>query len=257
MEQVDFSGINQQIMEDKLKTPDVIYIDLSIIKDLFLGTILSMIKTKEQYDIIMTNLKIYEGRYIDNIEHALPKLGITQEQYLEHRATISDFKLFQISPITEFINVFSNFVTGINNKRAVMQKISPIQLYINVYPLNMPRQALVEIANIFQNTFAMNTSILIKPITDYALEFIHKIDMFFMEDIKSFMENDIIKKEMVDKKFNDTLIYAPRRIGDLSVLTEIHKTEENLMKDFIVTETYIRFMCMFSYLPSLKISINK
>lgn len=252
---MDFTHISEQIMQSKLKTPDVIYVDMVLIKDFFLGALLKMINSKEQYLTIRDNIHKYENRFVDNVEYVFPELGITQQEYLANRIGLSDFDIFQGSPVTNFLNMLNQIVMSINNKTAASQKKTMIKLYINTFPLQLPFAVATAIANDFQSTYAMDVRIMQRPLHKCELSFVSELDLIFTDDIKSLIEEPVYRDAFKDQKFLEKQIFATKKLGSLKPL-ETHKTEQELMQDFLMTESFIQLMCHFGYMPPLQILLS-
>jgi hypothetical protein len=107
----------------------------------------------------------------------------------------------------------------------------------------------------FGDMFAMNISTINKHIDDIPLEEMLSYDECFIYDLKSLLENSIYSKAFTDLKFEDITIYAPRQIKSLEVL-EVLDDPEKLESDFLVTETFLKLICRFTYLPPLFILID-
>jgi hypothetical protein len=215
-----------------------------------------MISTQEEYDYIYRNLKTYPFRYIDKLSRCFPDLPFTDNEVEEHFQTMNHDKLLQISPNTICFGEFLHRVMEINNKTAVKQDTNPVNLTINTYPLILSNPIIERMSEAFGDMFAMDISIINKDINDIPLEEMLTYEECFIYDLKSLLENSIYSQAFTDLKFEDIAIYAPRQIKSLEVL-DILDDSEKLESDFLVTETFLKFICKFTYLPPLFILIDK
>jgi hypothetical protein len=247
--------MNEAWFSGRLHSPSNIYLDLRLFKDIYLGTILDMISTSEEYNYIFKNLKTYPFRYIDKLSRCFPELPFTDEQIEEHLSTMDHDKLFQTSPNTVCFMEFLRRVMDINNKTAVKQDTNVVNLTINTYPLTLSDNISQRMIVAFGDMFAMNISTINKHIDDIPLEEMLSYDECFIYDLKSLLENSIYSKAFTDLKFEDITIYAPRQIKSLEVL-EVLDDPEKLESDFLETETFLKLICRFTYLPPLFILID-
>jgi hypothetical protein len=251
---MDEYQLGEQVIKSSIKYPKRIYLDLNLFKDFFLGTVLSMINSEEEYNYILSNLMEYIVRYIDDIEYIFPKLNIPNDKFIEFQKTLDPNKLFYASPGTTFISEFSSYMSNINNQAAVVKDKSVVNITINTYPLDLNINIKKKIAREFSLGYAVNVNIICIPLYNLKIEEILKYDAFFIYDFKSLITSHHAKA-FSDMKFEFKTIKTIRQVESLDVFKK-HKSDEDIEYDFIVTEAYLKIICDFTYLPPVGVLIK-
>lgn len=251
---MDEYTLGKTLIENNVTYPKKIYLDMQLLKDYFLGNVLDMIDTEEEYDYILSRLKSYIVRYVDDVEYIFPKLNITNTRFNNNLNKINHNKLFQISPGTTFLKEFIDFMASVNNKAAVKKDRSIPEVVINTYPLKLHPKITNTIAKEFSNAFASHIKIISLPLINMDVDEFKTHEALFVYDFKTLVENPIYKKHFADLEFDETWIYAPKQVRDLDTLNS-YETVLSLEEDFIITEHYLKLMCIFEYLNTIGVLI--
>lgn len=233
-----------------------IYIDLPYIQDIYLGALLQLIKTEEEYNYIIKNIGSYNHRLTNDILTYFPKLTISKEQidsYISNKDNL--FKLLAVSPYT---NMFQNLkllhenISRMNKVVADMKSYPSITYTINTYPLVLP----LELKKFLKNRFSYISSNIIfgtmcKPISIISQDELVSNDLLLISNIDDFVSEhsnhlDYFYKQL---KYSQKYICSPRRIYNKELLDEVHYlNKEQVEKCMILTESLLATCSEFSYL---------
>jgi len=249
IDQQVFDDYNAAMSEDNLKTPDVIYLDIRFVKDLYLGAILLTIDNQEQYKLLYDNITTYNERVIDDIGIVLPELGITNDRVLETMKTKAD-KLYDLSPVYTFMTNINDMLINVNHKCTIAKKLIIPTLIINVYPAKLSDAKMIAIGMYYIKTYGIRVKVISKPFKEIDPKIVRNIDLMYLYDLESFVSNPDYTKGFQDMKFEKLDLISVKRVANKEALT-IHKTKADLDKDFLMTECYINLMCNFAYIPNL------
>lgn len=233
-----------------------IYIDLPYIQDIYLGALLQLIKTKEDYKYIINNLGPYNHRLKEDILFYFPKLKIEKEEldnYIKNEENA--FKLLSFSPYT---NMFQNLkllhsnIDKINNVVADMRAYPSITYTINTYPLVLSlklKKFLKYRFSYIANNIIFGT--MCKPISIIDQDEFVGNDLFLIFNVDNFVSEhsnhlDYFYKQL---KYSQKYICSPKRIYNQELLDDInYLTKEQIEKCMILTESLLSTCSEFTYL---------
>ena len=249
----DFTNAFSKFYKTPIKR---IYIDLPYIQDIYLGALLQLIKTEEEYNYIIKNIGNYNHRLKEDILFYFPKLNITRDMLNEYISNKDNtLKLLAVSPYT---NMFQNLktlhanITGMNKIVSDIKVQSPITYIVNTYPLILP----IELKRFLKSRFSyisedMTFGTMSKPISIIDRDEFANNDLFLIYNIDNFVSEksnhlDYFYKQL---KYSQKYICSPKRIYNKELLDDVEfLNKEQVEKCMILTESLLGTCSEFSYL---------
>ena len=243
----------------RVSTPNKIYIDMRLLKDYFLSAILSKVTNAKEYQYIISRIPQYNKRLIDDVEMIFPILNVKQGEIDDILSdTNKNVAIYERAPSTTYSIAFNHYLLSINNRCAVNNKDIIPELIINTYPIQLPKDVSDSIGQWFVNTYGYKVLIICKHMNDIDVELIKSTDDIFLYDLHSFVEHPVFSELLSDEKqetFRDTNVMSARLLKDRHAYEFHNHNEEAIVKDFIVSESYLNFMCNFRFLTDVKINV--
>jgi regulator of sigma D len=258
MEEIDYQEIKKKI---ELKTPNKIYIDMFLLNDFYLGSILFkalvLDKSDEKvYKTIIDNLEIYDSRYVDNIEYIIPELNYKHKEILDilHNDKYHPV-IYPLSPKTNVYYRLEERLLNINNRTAINKnKITPT-LTINTYPIELPAHIANDIRLYYSDAFKINVDIISQSLLDIDKELFLSNDEFYIYDFISFIKDPHYSQLFTEEKLLPKIIHATKRVEDIEKVLSVSK--EDIELDFVVTEAYLKLGIQFYYLSDMRILVQE
>jgi hypothetical protein len=254
MEEVNYNEIKEKV---QFKTPNRIYIDMSLLNDFYLGTILfkSFVldnRDQETYSIIIDNLDLYNTRYLDNVEYIFPELNYQHKDILAllHNSEYHSH-IFSLSPKTNIYLRLEERLLDINNKTAIIKNQITPTLVFNTYPFELPDELQNSIKVYYSDSFQFNVEIINQYLLDIDKDFLLGHDEFYMYDFITFIKDTYYSELFTKEKLLSKTIHAPKRIENIDKIKDLKK--EDIELDFIVTESYLKLAIQFYYLYDMKV----
>lgn len=208
-------NINNKIGDDfKMYLEEVtvpvtdVYIDLPLMVDYKLGTLLAIYRDNEEvFNYIIEEIKTnYNYLISKNIAHKFPRINIDDETIEKVLTEPSNSYLIScLSPITSFQEFIIEFIESLygNNRRFNDKKKSTITIYFNNPYFELSEDAKVFIRVLFHKTSANINFI---KDSDYTHEFINKAEYLFINDLSAFNSSPVVEKIFKENSFvNKTL----------------------------------------------------
>ncbi len=261
--------LNENIVTSELITPDNIYIDWSLLRDPYLGTVISLlINAKDQtnsftkFNILQNKLANYQLREFDDVAYYLPELGFSTEEVNTHLGNLQyQEQIFHASPMTNFIHtLYSNINVNINHSmvkgkytkihiddKHYHRKYDDICLFINTYPLQLTKKQYDLIATFLTGNLRVNVKIVTTPIEQLSLEFLLAMDEIYTNHLLKFLDNDMFSQALTAMKLQKTKFYASKRLGPVRPTT---LNQRRIDAEFLRMHAVVDIMCQFTWLPS-------
>lgn len=235
--------VNEKMIHDGMITPDTMYFDLGLFRDLVLGTLITLMSSKEQYAYFLSRIEAYRDRAFDDIDHVFPELGISTEQML---ARLHDpawhGRIFKVSPVTNFVHTMRGQMAVNMNHSAVVGKRTPITFVVNTYPLTLNAVDHHIIGVFLSRTYGVDVKVVCIPTDQLTMSFLSQFDEFYVYHTQAFMANDEIHRSISELKFIDKRIFAARLYGHRYVAVKSQQHTDLQIMHLIDISTTFRFM---------------
>jgi hypothetical protein len=251
-----FDKVNNAILESIFSPVKEIYIDLAVIKDLRLGLMLSL-SDDEQKKYLIDNIKSYNKKPNRGFTLAYPNFKYKEEEleamYLDDKY---HEQMFNFSPDTNLSDSLPGLIDGaiIQNDRS--QYREKVVLHINTYPIEKSVNLDVYKYAVTRYLNGISTvDFFCKDPTKIDETFWTKQSIIIFDDIARMTKPDtgLFKPLFTDQSMLATKIAAPYS-ADKDKIAEIIKVkdyQDNLKDLFTITETYMKMMCVFMFLPCI------
>lgn len=208
-----------------LITPDKIYLDVAMLKDLYIGTLLSFLyipysdelpklREDEGYQYLMSRLPEYRKRDFNDMLVCFPKYGITTEMVHErmYDPAHSDM-IFACSPGSAFLRtLWSQLAINVNHS-TVAGKREPIVLTVNTYPLKLNKENTDLLGAFIVAQFGVTViPICISPET-YPVDQFVKFDEYYIYHYKPFSDRKDIQQLFYKLLMLKKWLFVPRYFG--------------------------------------------
>lgn len=267
--------LNDKFMQAEFVTPDDIYIDLALLKDINLGVIFTMLMNhpdKEKlFDHIKKNIPAYQLRFYDDPLLYFTELDITRDEFLEFKAdpknhemiyTLAPFTLFHIVLLHNLKqNVVQSQITQAFTKEIVhrtaydtiyRKNYRAITYYINTYPLKLSEHSVKNLQTLIGDKFGVNVVMLNEPLVKMSYKFLLKLDEINAYKLDDLLSNKLFNRELAKFKFAGKYVYTP-----LLSQSEIGcRTESELKDEIALITSTTQMTCFFKWLEAARYAIT-
>jgi len=233
----NIESMNAKAIENQFYTPDHVYIDFSLMKDIPLGVVYAdalQHRNEEQFTALQADvikvLPDYQKRSYDTVDPYLKHLGYTDKtitDLLENN--LSHDQVFMVSPATHFFYTLIKHTVRNQNNSGPANKFSKKKLdntsytmqamdvtyYFNTYPLNLSNELLGKIAVELGESFGVNIKFINKHPTLFDKSdwdsWLKKIECFYLNNLGSFNRNPIILEKQGNMELTGIYIFARKR----------------------------------------------
>lgn len=230
--------MNDKALENQFFTPDNVYIELGLLKDIPLGCVyMDYITLKQDEDGFSSfqkqlepRLKDYQTRLYDTVNPYLSDLGYTDEDIDDfiRKPVFHDF-IFLLAPVTRFFNLLiSHTIRNQNHSKPankfVKKKMDesryalepiPITYRINTYPLIISPKLLEKVAEELGESFGVNIAFMCKnpSLFDKADwdEWMESIDCFYLDSFGRLSKSDFFIEKQGSFQFNGAYFFVRKR----------------------------------------------
>lgn len=222
--------LNEKFMEGELITPDKIYVDLPLLKDINLGVLFSLISRRKDpqkdFDYIKKNLKDYQIRIYDNPLKYFPELNISQEEFdcFKNDPKKHD-EIYILSPFTIFQYVLKDNLKK-NAQYSTMKKkykdrpipgrsgefirdYDDVTYFINTYPLEISDHNKKNLQVLISDHLGVNTIVFYQNVKSVSSKFFHKMDEINSYSPNLFLSNDSVRELLGKEEFLGKHIFMP------------------------------------------------
>jgi hypothetical protein len=256
----ELKKFNQDMIKSSLITPDQLYVELALLKDLTIGALLSFLKERKEimtqemysslYDKIIAKLPEYSARSIDDIEHFFPFMGVSTEQLKERLADkrYSAF-IFHHAPATKFIDLLKAHLFVNVNHSAVIGKRDPIAITVNTYPLQLTKEDELITGVFLSTTLGINARVVYIELKDIRPETLLKFDEVYTYHLKELMDSEALKTAYSSMRFATKRLFVARLLGG--------KTDpsRNYDQEDLVARTRFDILTNFNFIPARSFSV--
>lgn len=228
-----------------------INIDYACVQDYRLGALISMIKTEEEYDYLLTQLKRYEQSVDRKVAKYFPKLGISEAQinqvlqYPEGWANAVN-----VAPMTELFVQLMNIVTAVLNHNTTRIMTNPLEIVFRLPPGKtldkMKMAVLINACNKIDSN--QSVRVIFKSFTFGELpdEYLDCVQIWILDDLEEFVNNPNISDPYLDKGcMQDWIVIARPRLNDAHADLPLDQIDKG-MADI---ELVFKHLSDFHFLP--------
>ena len=250
--------LNDGMVKCNLITPDLLYIDLSLIKDIYLGTLLTFLTKPEKkiyenehkaYEYIMCRLEEYRNRSFHDLKHCFPELNFTNDD-LDARLNdpaYADF-IFYSSPITGFLDTLKAQIAVNVNHSSVIGKKNDIRVIINTYPLILNKQSQHVLGIYMSRGYGLTVQLICQDPRTMSLETLLSYDEVYCFCLEPFFLNLKINKAFSELKFVGKRFYMPKFFGYQ------YTDQKDIKKDDRYSQTALNVLTQFKYIDMAIVS---
>lgn len=283
--QSDFNKINElneKVLEANLFTPDHVYIDINLLKDIKLGVIFTdIIAVKRDENLfrqfqkhLLTVVESYQTRTFDTVTPYFGSFGYTDEkieELLKKREYHDQY--FTMAPSTEFLKYLIK-MTYLNknhsgpgnkfNKKPVGDKqyvleAMPITYYFNIYPLRISNSVLKVVGKEIGESFGVNVRWIDKDSSLFDKkdwnDWLNKIECYYIDIIGKFTKSSIMLEVMAEMMLVGRYVFCRKRF---------EKESERILKDenldfesqIQIVTTYLDIFSEFNWIPNGDLSLT-
>lgn len=257
----NIDSFNAKIMQHHVKPVTHIYIDLLMLKDIYLGALLRLC-TSDEYTYILGNLDTYNNRLLENpILSYFPE--VTSVTEIDILAYILDSRnstsLVIGSPYTLLyasLPEMLKFGMKHNSMSKPESTSAELTICINTYPLpksDSVKDILLSLFKSLHHDFKLQY--ISAPISEIDTASLltgakPKYDPMFIYDFISFIADSSYSHDAFVKqlRYFDTQIFTPRRI-DPTLYDRLVETNVKLDDVLTSTEAALAMSCKFKYIP--------
>ena len=225
------------LMEGQFITPDLLYLDLFLLKDLHIGAIMSLAIERDEgediYNLISKNLDNYRQRYFLDPCHYL-SLPYTKEE-VDSRLADEHYHddIYLLSPMTNVLDSLINHIFININHSAIKDKVNDITVHINTYPLKLSKKLTYALGIFIRDVLQINVKLLCKPINEFTVDELMEYDEYYLYYFKEFSDHKEIMKLASDFKLIKKRLFTIPHCG-----YEFQpKEEEDLAKELLLIDT--------------------
>ena len=253
-------SLNQRIMEDTLAPISSIYIDIQMLRDIYLGTLLKLC-TSTEYNYILANLVNYERRILELpiLEYFPEVTSVSMDDIINYISDPSHtLELCMTAPTTSLFTEFLSMIhyTVQHNKVASGESSPWLTICINFYPL--PASEYVKtiysrlVESIYPRCKLQYTVIKLSQLPAsvlYTSSNKPRYSMYFIYDFIDFLSSSStsLTKYRDDLCYFNTPIITTRRI-DPDIYSDTLDKDVRYDQMFKNTEALFQVTSKFSYL---------
>ena len=204
-------SFNEEVIRKGLIAPDRIYMDLEMIKDLFVGRILlSPQMSSDLYKRILDMMPEYRAR--STFGYTFP---------VEPAQEPNPDQLMRIAPPTEFLSTWipDYFARNANHSAVLNKKGIPVVMDLNTYPLRFSALANRQLIRHFSDTFGVGIALMcIDPKTISVQKWLSYDDVFTFRPKEGLLCREDVRQAYSDMQFQNKRLFVPQLVesGEIS-----------------------------------------
>lgn len=252
------AALAEATIRDELITPDVIYIDLMMMRDIHLGSLVYLIaqapddKQNTMWAHIIDRYQAYTQRTSMDIARVFPKLGITLKDVHDLWADHPELHdaLVQISPETAYVRTIQAHLAINANHSRVEGKRNHVRGILNVYPMKLSPHLTEYIGKFYADLLSMDLDVVYIPYDQLSAEYLRGIDELNIFSLHELMHREDVRADMLDFKWHHKFVLNPALIHH-DALTQLSQDEHQTLSD---TAVIMRTMCRYKHVPTAYIT---
>lgn len=273
--------MNEKTIKNQFFTPDKVYIELGLLKDIPIGVIYAdmMISnvdeetfTKTQKAII-NRLVPYQKRLYDTVDAHFGPLGYKDDVIAAKlQEGLPHDLIFSVAPTSKFFDLLiRHTVLNQNNSRpahkyvkTMLDKdqyvVAPIAVtyYINIYPLNLSNTLLTALAEELGESFGVNIQFLNKDPTIFDQsdwdDWMKDIDCYYFDNLGRFTRGELSLQKQQDMLFMGRFFFARKRF-EKCVMHDMHG--QDFEQQIQIATAQLDMFCDFAWLKNNDVRLTE
>lgn len=233
-------------MEESIKPIKRVYVDLNMIHEINIGTLLLHTTNEEEYNLIKAAIPNYTSRIDTHICDHFGDLNITDTEIFKFQQDQNNAeRLFKASPTTNLMHMFPMILEDITKHNEITNKVQAIDIVINTYPIIFPAKICKFMSAMWRkisDNVVFNT--VTKPHWELADSTLMSMDRFYVNDIYPWIGHD----DRMCELFCDKKIYDNKEFVSRKVKQDDSDPTDNIKHMFETTEAMCNLFCSFSYM---------
>lgn len=254
IDDAELARLNQEMITSDLITPDRLYVDLALVKDFNIATLLSFLhqwKTTRPevdrgalYNALLEGLDAYQNRDYDDIAGLFPAFGLTNEAIAERRRDSSWARhILHTAPLTPFIETLRSQIAVNVNHSEVIGKRDPIELIINIHPLVLEAADRTIVGRYFAHALRVNVKVVHLDVAAWTLADALSFDEIYTYYFAGLLDHADIRAGYETLKFVRKRLFVPQLLGAAPVQGVSAEQQE------LVVRTRFDVLTQFKFFP--------
>lgn len=284
--EIDYAAIeaiNEKAIKNQFFTPDKVYIDLGLFKDIPIGVIYAdkLISkcTEEEFNrvknFVLLKVKEYQVRLYDTSDTYFSNLGYPDkkiEELLTHPRPGFHDTVFMVAPVTKFLSMLTRHTARNQNNSSPAEKYTkiplggdqytlepiPVTYYINTYPLTLSPKLLTDLAVELGEALGVNISFLNKNPTLFDKSdwdaWMKDIDCFYLDSLGKFTRGDFALERQGNLDFMGIYFFARKRF-EKEVIPDMIGADFEQQIQMLTAQ--IDMMCDFAWLQNNDVRLTE
>jgi hypothetical protein len=256
IDEKELARFNEEMIKSDLLVSDNFYIDITMVKDIYLGTLLTFVmeestgmSAQEGFAYIKENLGEYRKRKFVDMAHSFPGLKVSQKMIQDR---IDDTRyastILKHSPITAFEKYLQEQLAINSNHSRVLGKRDHINFTVNTYPLDLPHKDQMIISVYMATTFGVSVNLIYQKPQAILLQKFMRFDEIYAFHTKELFDNVELQKCMTGMKLLMKKFYVPCFHGyEFDDYRDIEKEERRVGMQYDI-------LTQFRYIPMSLVS---
>ena len=250
----EMKAFSEAMVKERMITPDRLYVDLALLKDLHIGAIMAMAlresreKAERVYGIIQKNLSRYRQRYFFDAAYYFSETGYTEAQIfsaLNNREMADD--IYRMAPMTEFLKTLIVHMAVNANHSAVLGKTDDVTVVLNTYPLKLSDPFAGALMIFLGDTLNANVTLRRHQLRSFPFSELAECDEFYLYYIHEFSHHPDVHKALSEMKFSGKRIFAIPNCGYTYLLG---RSQESLIQELAHVDTTMSVVLeTFKFIP--------
>lgn len=250
-----FENINKTLTDNLFTPIKQLYVDWSYIQDIYIGALVNLCKSQQDYNYILKQIPNYNDRIVRGCSSYFPELNYTDNDLIKFMNTKDNGLLvLGTSPMT---NIFRNLKTLVEQAQLRNLKLgytNKLKLIFNLYPININRDIAGLISYMInQVLFDMDFDIISKPINTIEIETLVNCDILLIDRMDIFFTKDsnttIAFFDDTNFPFSKCAIVTPKVIDNTQIQEDLsNKSQEEIDSIFKITAHLCGIMSNFIYI---------
>lgn len=251
-----FDDINKTLTDDLFSPIKQIYIDWTYIQDIYLGALVSLCKSQEEYTYLLEQLPNYNDRIIRGHASYFSKLGYTDtdlENYINHNKDIG-LLLLGTSPMTNIFTNLQQLIKDIHLRNSKLEYRKSLHLIVNLYPIRLEEEYITLLTYMINQAYpGVSLEIISQPINTLDIQMLLDCDILLIERMDIFFtKNTITANTFFDEEnfpFSKIAVITPKVIDNEEIVKELSsKTNDDIEHMFRVTLNICSMMSKFYFI---------
>lgn len=251
-----FDDINQLLTKDLFSPIKQIYVEWSYLQDIYLGSLVNLCKSQDDYTYILNQISKYNDRILRGHASYFPKLKYTDSD-LETYMNTKDINLLVLgtSPMTNIFQNLKDLIDRILLRNSKLDHKEPLKLIINTYPLILTQEVRGLLTYMVNQVFIGTDIYLVScPINKLDVGMLIECDILLIDRMDIFFSNadsDVFKYFFSEpiSKFVNSAIITPKVIDNKEIQNTLSdKSEEEIEEIFKTTIAVCGLMTDFIYI---------